>query len=134
MLTVLSAVNDHTDVYVATLGQIVITIIATAGATAAAVIAAGIPGRKRSRKKQNEIHEQVVNTHDTNFRVDVDKIATQQNHTDSKIDDVLAVLKKLVTRQDRTSGDVGRIKNDVAAAVEQIAALNERLDNHIDGR
>lgn len=127
MLALLATLNDHTEVYVATVGQVIATIITTAGLTAGAIIAAGIPGRRKSRKKQDAIHEQVANTHETNLRDDVDGIR-------NAISDVLSVLKRLVARVDRTSGDIGAVKSGLAAARGEIAALNERLDNHIDGR
>jgi len=140
--------TDHTTVYVTSATEIIKAFFVLAGVLATAGLGIGIPARKKAkraretyRRQQSEIHHSVVNTHDTILRDDVDKL--------------LRLMRSIVRRLDRHSGDIGAMKRTVAeaqgaveaaktaaeraerAAATAAAAVAEnekRLSDHIDGR
>jgi hypothetical protein len=138
---------DHTDVYVPAIALVVASVVSAIGATVGAwlayvrgrakgiavaspdpeTIAADERERREYREKVDAIHEQVNNDHETNLRNDVDRIA-------GLVHDMHQVLKRVVSRMDRTSRDVGAVKRSVESIQASVTELNDRLDEHIDGR
>lgn len=76
-------------------------------------------GQRRAQRVTDEIRDQVSNTHSTNLRVDIDKIA-------GKLDTVL--------REQRTQGrELGRVHERLDHHDARVTALDQRMTAHKQG-
>jgi methyl-accepting chemotaxis protein len=88
--------------------------------------------RKANRTEEtvNSVHEQVANTHDTNLRADLDKVAAAVTALGGPLSEVVSTLQDVKTKVEVTSTAVNYLTEDARQSRREFADL--RADRRLD--